>query len=209
MFLFSRVVTLKGGPRKIIPIATTITNHVNSHAPIGSSCWSATFGYPLGTLIWSNRVESKSSFAAATASLLADPGYLDLAEQAEAMSVGPAQDYLREIVHGTPAAPPALGSVVLQTTATAVIDRMSDAVAWSVEIAQHVEGVTGYPVYVTIDVFGQMGTIGWLGITPDLVASDTARSKVGADSGYVERLGASRGLFIPGSGHVAEATRIA
>jgi hypothetical protein len=209
MFLFSRVVTLKGGPRKIGPMATTITNYINANSAIGSSCWAATFGYPLGTLIWSNRVESQASFASATAGLLADPGYLDLAEQAEAMSAGPAQDRLVEIVHGSPSAPPALGSVVLQTTAAAVIDRMADAVAWSVEIAHHVEGVTGSPVFVTIDVFGQMGTIGWLGITPDLAASDTARAKVGADPGYLERLGASKGLFISGSGHVAQGVRIA
>jgi hypothetical protein len=209
MLLFSRTVTLSGSPRKTIPWAIAITDYINANGTLPVSCWSSTFGQPLGTVVWSARVESQAQFASATATLLSDSDYLDLIDQAGEFATVPGHDSLREIVYGTPGNPPALGSVAQLTTATAIVDRMADAVAWSVEVAQHAESVMASPVYVSIERFGQMGTITWLGIVPDMDAADTAAGKLAADSTYLGRLAATKGLFIPGSGHVAQAVRIA
>jgi hypothetical protein len=209
MLLFSRTVTLAGSPRQTVPWAMSITDYVNANGTLPISCWSATFGFPIGTVVWSARVESQAQLASATTALLTDSGYLDLLEAAADFVTTPGQDILREVVYGTAGDPPALGSVVTLTTATAMVDRMGDALAWSVDIARYIEGVMGSPSRVAIDKFGQMGGISWLNVVPDVAAAESAGEKLAADPTYLGRLSATKDLFIPGSGHTAQAVRIA
>jgi hypothetical protein len=209
MLLFTRLVTLTGSPRKSIPWAMQMTEYVNSHGSLPVTCWSGTFGYPIGTVAWSTMVESQAALGAATSGLVADPGYLDLVESAADLVSTPGEDLLREVVYGTPGEPPAIGSIATVTTATAIVDRMADAVGWAVEIAQHVENVIGTPVAVLTDVFGTMGGVAWISSQPDATAADAARGKINADGDYLSKIAGSKGLFIEGSGHLSQATRIA
>lgn len=209
MHLFMRTLTLTGNPRDTMPWASSMTDYVNSVTSLNLTCWSSTFGFPVGTVIWSARIESQAQQAAATASLATDNKYFDLIEQARDMVAGPAEDRLVNVIHGTPGTPPGLGSVVQMTVATAVVDRMADAVAWSVDVAQHAESVTGYPVMVALDRFGQMGTVSWISSVPDMAAADDVQAKMAASPTYLDRLAATKGLFIPGSGHVFQAVRFA
>ncbi len=209
MLLFSRIATLTGSPRRAMPWAVEITQYVNAHGTIPVTLWSGDFGYPLGTVIWSAAVESQAALVAATAPLLADPGYLDLLDAAADLITTPGYDVLREVLYGTPSEPPAVGSLINVTVATAMVDRMADALGWAVEIAQHVENVIGSPVAVLTDVFGTMGGIAWIGGQPDAAASDASRAKLNVDPEYLNRIKATKDLFIPGSGHVRQATRIA
>lgn len=209
MLLFTRLVTLTGSPRKSMSFAVGITEYVNAHGPLPVTCWATTFGRPIGTVGWSTMVESQSALAAATGGLLADPGYLDLLDGAADLVTTPGEDLLREVIYGTPGESPAIGAVVAITTATAIVDRMADALGWSVEIGQHVESVIGTPVAVLTDVFGTMGGIAWIGVQPDVAAADAARAKLNADGDYLKHIAGSKDLFIPGSGHLSQATRIA
>ena len=209
MLLFSRLATLTGSPRKTMPWAVQITDYINSHSTLPLSCWAGTFGYSVGQVAWSTMVESQAALAQATGGLIADSGYLDLVESAEDFFATPAQDLLREVVYGSPGDPPALGSVVTVTTATAIVDRMADAVGWAVEMAQHVENVIGSPVALLTDVFGTMGGVAWISVQPDFAASDASRGKLSADGDYLTKVAGSKGLFIEGSGHISQATRIA
>ena len=209
MLLFSRIATLTGSPRRAMPWAVGITEYVNAHGSLPVTCWAGNFGYPLGTVVWSAAVESQAALVAATTPLLADAGYLDLLDDAADLISTPGYDVLREVVYGTPSDPPAIGSLVNITVATAVVDRMADALGWAVEIAQHVENVIGSPVAVLTDVFGTMGGVAWIGGQPDAAASDAARAKLNVDADYLNRIKATKDLFIPGSGHVRQATRIA
>jgi hypothetical protein len=209
MLLFSRLITLTGSPRKSMPWAVGITEYVNAHSSLSVTCWAGSFGYPIGTVAWSSMVESQAALAAGTAGLLADGGYLDMIESAADLVSSPGHDLLREVIYGTPGEPPAVGSLVTVTTATAVVDRLADAIGWAVEVGQHVESVIGTPVAVLTDVFGTMGGIAWLGAQPDAASADAARAKLNADGDYLKRVSGSKDLFIPGSGHLSQATRIA
>ena len=208
MLLFSRIVTPTGSLRRVMTFAGEVTAYVNANSPLDVTCWSGTFGYPIGTLAWSSMVASQSELAAATAGLLGQDGYLDLLDSAADLVAAPGQDVLREVIYGTPGEPPAVGSVAAITTATAVVDRMAEAVGWAVEIAQHIEGVLGSPIAVLTDVYGTMGGVTWIGIQPDIAAADVASGKLRADADYLGKLAGSKGLFLPGSGHVAQVTRI-
>ncbi|MEP7201018.1 MAG: hypothetical protein ABI894_00300 [Ilumatobacteraceae bacterium] len=207
--MFARLVTLTGSPRKSMPWAMGITEYVNSHSPLSVTCWAGSFGYPIGTVAWTAMVESEAALAAGTGALLADPGYLDLVESAQDLISSPGHDVLREAIYGEPGDPPPIGAVATVTTATAIVDRMGDALGWAVEIAQHVEGVVGSSVGVLTDVFGTMGGIAWIGSQPDVAAADAARAKLNADGDYLKRIAGSKDLFINGSGHISQATRIA
>jgi hypothetical protein len=209
MLLFSRLVTLTGSPRASFPWAVGITSYVNAHSDMDVTLWSGTFGYPIGTVAWSTMVESQAALAASTGALLADEGYLDLIESAADLVSAPGHDVLREVLYGTPGDPPAVGSVVQITTATAVVDRIADALGWAVQIGQHVESVIGSPVGVFTDVFGTMGGVAWIGVQPDAAASDAARAKLSSDGDYIKHLEGSKDLFIPGSGHLSQAVRVA
>jgi hypothetical protein len=208
MLLFSRTITLSGSPRRAVPWALAMTEYVNAHVDVDVSLWSYDFGQPLGTVAWSAIIESQAAFAAATAGLLADDGYFDLIDQAADITPTPGVDRLRQLVHGEPTGPAPMGAVATLTTATAMVDRLVAAVGWSVEIAQHITEVTGAPIAVLTSSFGQMGEIAWIGVQPDLVSAAAVGEKLAADPGYVSRMPATKDLFIQGSGHTAQLTRI-
>ena len=182
---------------------------MNSHSDLDVSLWSYTFGQPLGTVAWSAVVESQVALAESTAKLLTDDGYFDQLEQAQGLVAQPGVDHLRELIYGQPSEPPAIGAVATITTATALVDRMADAVGWSVEIAQYAGELTGASVALLTNVFGQMGELAWIGVQPDLASGEAARTKLGADPGYLSRLAATKDLFVPASGHVSHLARLA
>ncbi len=209
MLLFSRVVTPSGSPRKVMPWVADITQYVNANSTLEVTCWAGTFGYPLGTVAWSCFLDSQATLATATNTLMGQSEYLDRLDAAAELVTTPGQDLLREVIHGSPSDPPPVGAVGNITTATALVDRLADAVGWGVELAQYLEGVTGTPVGVLTDVFGTLGGITWIAVAPDVAASEAARAKVIADPGYISRLAATKDLFIAGSGHSGQVTRIA
>jgi hypothetical protein len=209
MYMYSRVVTLAGSPRKVLPWVIDITNYVNEHGTLPTSCWQATFGYPLGTVAWSTVAESQAALSAAMGALVMQDGFHDRLDAAADLVAGPGQDMLREIVYGTPSDPPPIGAVATVTTATAAVDRLADAFGFAVEIAQHIENVIGTSIAVLRDVFGTMGGITWIGSVPDVAAADAAAGKMAADTGYLGKVAASSGLFLPGSGHTGQLVRIA
>ncbi len=186
-----------------------ITEYVNAHGSLPVTLWAGNFGYPLGTMIWSAMVESEAALATGTGQLLADPGYLDLLDSGADLIGTPGHDMLREVLYGAPGDPPPVGALATVTTATAIVDRLGDALGWAVEIGQHVEQVIGTPVGVFTNVFGTLGGITWMGIAADPAEADAARAKLSADTEYLKHIAGSKDLFINGSGHVGQAVRIA
>jgi hypothetical protein len=209
MLLFSRVVTLTGSPRRAVPWAIGMTDYVNAQSELDVSLWSGSFGYPLGTFAWSTVVESEVALADATAKLLVDEGYYDQLEKGQDLISQPGQDFLRELLHGEPAEPPPIGAVATLTTATALVDRMADAIGWGVEIAQFVTDATGTPVSLLSNLYGQMGELVWIAVQPDLAAAEAVRARLNTNTEYLGRLVATKDLFITGSGRIAQARRIA
>jgi hypothetical protein len=209
MLLFSRLVTLRGSPRQTLSWATRMTEYVNERSGLDVSLWSSTFGAPLGTMAWTAMVESQVALADGANKLLVDDGYFDLLEEAADLVATPGEDSLRELIHGQPGERAPIGAVATITTAIALVDQMADAVGWSVAIAQHVTEISATPVSVLTNVYGQMGQITWIGVQPDLAAAEAARTTIGSDADYLGRLAATKELFLPGSGHVSNAVRVA
>lgn len=208
MLLHSRIVTFRTSPRKLMPWALGITEYVNTRSSVPVSLWMADYGYPIGTLSWSALLESQAQLAQALEPLAGDDGYHDLLDAAAAMVDTAGQDMLREVVYGAPGEVAPVGSTAIITTATATVECLPEAIGWSIDIAQHLESLTGNGVTVLTNVFGQMGGITWIS-TGTLEAGEVARAQSGADATYIGKLAATKELFISGSGHTSRFTRVA
>jgi len=210
MYLFSRLLQLRGDYRKTMGWVAEMTAYVNGHSDLDATCWMAQFGYPVGTVGWSAVVESQADLAARTASLVADDGYFSMVEKGAEWTVGAPQDHLREMLHGSPPeAPAAIGAVSTLVTATAANGKLADAMGWGVAIAEHYTKVTGVPVAFFADAYGTMGQVTWIGISPDFAAVDAARAAINADAAYLESVDRAGNLFLPGSSRSGLLTRIA
>ncbi len=210
MYLFSRGITLTGGPRKSLSWAAQITGYARANSSLDLMAWTADFGHPLGTVVWNALAEDQAGLAAAATELAAQEAFLDLIEAGSDLIAAPGEDGLVQLVHGSPSGePPAIGSVATVTTATMEVSRVADAMAWSVDIAQHVEGISGNPVTVWSNVYGLMGQMSWIDVFSDLATLEKSTDAINADAGYLERLAATGELFLPGSGHVGRYTRFA
>ncbi len=212
MFLFSRLLTLSGPPDETMGWAAEITGVANGASDVNVTCWAALYGHPIGTVAWSAIVENRSQMAGLGAALGADKSYGKLVSRADDWVRTPGQDSFRRPLNPAatpPAGPPPLGAVAQITTAVATAGRMMDAMAWGLEVAEYVAGVSGSPVTFFSDVYGQFGGVAWIGVQPDMATADAQDEQLNGDAGYMQRIGTLGDLFEPGSGNVALMTRIA
>lgn len=208
MLLFTRVVTLTGGPRRILPWVGEITAYVNANSPLEISAWAGTFGHPIGTVGWTALVDSEASLAAGTGALLSQGAYLDMIEGAADLLAVPGLDRLGQIVHGEPTERAPLGAVARIVSGVAVLSRLGDAITWGIDMAQYMEKLNGSPTMMLTDVYGTLGGLTFITVAPDAATSDAQRARRG-DEGYISRLAASAGLFVEGSVQTQQSTRIA
>jgi hypothetical protein len=190
--------------------AAEMNAYVSKQSGRPLALWSLNFGQPVGTVVWTVPVDSHADLQAAFSGLAEDDGYHALLEKGAEFITGPMVDTLREVVHGapTPGGRP-VGSVAVLSTATMTVEKSADAVAWSAEMASYVTSVTGESNMFLVDAYGSLGQATWIGAAADMAGVDAASAKVHTDPGYLKRLAASGGLFIPGSGHRSLATRMA
>lgn len=209
MQLFSRSVMLAGPFTEVNAWASDIRQYVSDKSGREIALWSVMFGAPLGTMVYSARVEGLADLESIGAALLGDPDYHAKLASGREFSGGPPVDQISTPVYGELGDPSPVGSVAVVTTATIANGAYAEAIAWGVEIAQYVEGVTGFRSTFLMDDYGPFGQVRWIGVAPDASSADAAGQKLNADQGYLEKLGAAGKLFVQGSGHRGLASRVA
>ena len=208
MYLFTRINTMSAArARDAIHFAGEITDYVNSHSELDVTAHSFLFGRPTGTLAWSCTVERHAQIIAAENALNGDDSYMDRPAKATELFLGPPEDAFREILHaaGDMDAPPRFTSAVL---ATCNADRMGDAMAWGVEMAELVNAVSGRPCAFLGDAYGAFGGVAWLTAFEDADSIDDLRGQLQADDRYLSKMSASTGLFVPGTGRTSLLQRV-
>ncbi len=211
MYLFTRNAVLTGNPAASMAWAVKIGDYVTTTTGRPVSTWAAQFGQPIGTVSWSTVLESHADLNVAFGALETDAGYAKLVEEGMPFFTSPHEMTMRRAIQDGPSEgsePPAVGALANVTTAVAATGKMAEAIAWGVAVSAHVGKVTGNPVMFLADTYGAFGQLTWLGTSPDLGAVDAANDKLAADSGYMDMLGQSGDLFVPGSGHRALFARI-
>ncbi len=209
MYLFTRrVLVSPAHVRAGMKHALEMAAFVNKKTQLEASLFQVLQGAPLGTLVFAFRTESYSASVEATDALIQSDEYLDRVEAGAEYYVGNAEDELGEFVHiaGKISGPPAAATVV---TATMETSRAGSALAWAIDLANYVHNISAQPTAVVTSNFGQYGRISWLGYGSSLAAIEEGGKKVNTDPGFIQRLGDSEGLFVPGSGTAALSRKIA
>lgn len=198
-YLFTRrVVVHPAHIRKGMAHAIEMLKFVNEKSPLESSLFQVLQGAPLGTLSFASRLESYAAAVEAIDGLVQSDEYLSKVEAGAQFYVGNPEDTLGEFVHvaGEVDTPPAVASVI---SATLEVDRAAAAITWSAELADYMYNLTAQPTAVLTSNFGQYGRVAWVAYGKSLAALEEAGKKSNTDPGFIQRLGDSKGLFVPGS----------
>ncbi len=209
MQLFSRRVHMTGPPAEAMAYAVEMRAHVSGLAGREISLWSVGFGAPLGTMIYSARVEGLADLQSITTPILADAEYHAKLAKGAAYASGPAEDSLLQPINGEIGDPPPVGSLAVLTSAVVANGAYEAAIGWGIDMAEHVTAVSGMPTLFLSQQYGPFGAVGWIGVAADGSAVDAANAAINADAAYLAKLGAVGDLFVEGSGHRMLATRVA
>ena len=210
MQLFTRRIQLVGPPADTMAYATDMCAYVTDKVGREVALWSALFGAPLGSMMFAMRVEGIADLTAASEALLADPEYHAKIAAGAGFSGGPAEDSIGSPIRGELGGEsPPVGAYAAVTTAQIANGKYAEAFGWAVEVAGHVESVTGTPTMVLSSQYGPFGTVNWVAASADAAAVDAANAALMGDEGYMKMLVAAGDLFVPGSGQQALIRRIA
>ena len=211
MKLFSRRVHMVGPPADTMAYAIDMCAFVNEKVGREIALWSALFGAPLGSMMYTMRVEGVADLATATEKLLAEPDYhAKIAAGAAFVGGMPAEDSIGTPIRGELGGEsPPVGTYAAVTTAQIANGKYADAFGWAVEVAQQVESTTSLPTMVISSQYGPFGTVNWIAAGADATAVDAANEALMGDESYMKMLGAAGDLFVPGSGQQALIRRIA
>jgi len=87
--------------------------------------------------------------------------------------------------------------------------KYAEAIGWGVEVAQHVEQVTGIATMFLTNDYGPFARVTWIGVAADAAAADDATRKINTDPSYLDQLNKAATLFLPGTGHRTLLARLA
>ncbi len=209
MRLFTRTVHLAGPPLDIAAYAAEMRSYVSDKTGVEISLWNVQFGAPLGTMVYSARVDGLAQLAEINNTLMADAKYHEMLAKGADYVGGPAEDALGEPLHGGEGDAPPVGTVITATRAVIAGGKYAEGVAFGIDISIHSEKITGYPVSFFMESFGTFGSVIWIGGAPDAATADATGAALNADPTYLEKLGEVGDLFVPASGSRTMATRIA
>lgn len=209
MHLFTRRVSMTGPPDEIIGYAADMASFVSDRIGRELALWLPTMGAPVGTLFYTARVEGIADLAGLTSTLMGDSEYMDKLRGGMHLVAAPAVDSLATPLYGELGDPPPVGSYAGITSAVIANGQYRAALAWGVEMAQHVESVTGNRGMFLTNRYGEFGAVTWISGAADAAAADAARAAVDADDSYLERLTDVGTLFLAGSGQQGLVNRIA
>lgn len=211
MFIFQRFLTLQGSPHARMTWAMAVAEFVNANTDREFSLWHGNFGYPLGTVAWTTRAESRAEVSATMGSLMANDSYRELVDSGMEFVAAPGSDQLLQLIHpeSMPDSPPPVGAAVEVISAQPANGHMMDVIGWGIEIAGMHAELTGSHVGFYSDAYGDYSRVTWIATYTDVAAVDTANAVLRANSEYLASIDGSGHLFSTEPGSRALATRIA
>jgi len=209
MYIFTRRALLNPAHiRKGLAHAVAMTQYVNEKSDLGVSLYEVLQGAPQGTLTWAYRTDSYAVSLASVDGFARSDEYLKKVETGAEYFIGNPEDRLGEVIHvaGEVSGPPAVAGTV---TAGMEVSQAGAAIAWSVGLADYMANLSGIPTAVVTSNFGPYGTVTWISYGQSVAQLEESGKKINTDPGFLQRLGESQGLVIPGSGHGMLSRKIA
>lgn len=211
MLLFTRESTIR--PGKLGPALQFVnetTARVGKMTDTDFAAYVVVFGAPNGTIVWATMYESIAEQAEVMTRLMGDPDYMKMVEPVGDLFQPGSFDMLREVIHQHGQPQDDWAAFVSFTTATVAPGKISEAVTWGAQTLDYLSNAVGLHAYMTRDLYGNFAQLSWVMSADDADALDTARAKLQADPGYMERIDRAgvEGLFMPGSGRTSLSRRI-
>ncbi len=199
MYLFSR--TRHAKPDKMleaIPSAVEIAAKVKQVADLDIYVWTYRFGEPLGTIMWSTRVDSQAQLFEATEKMAADPTFVEMVLAMGDFYEGAAVDALFNVVSGNPAPTP---SAFLQTnTATIANGKYAEAFEFGVKLQELVATELNRPTFFVGAAYGNFGEVGWITGSETMAEVDAGAEWQQTNPEFHAMIETAADLFLPGEG---------
>lgn len=199
MYIFSRrTLAALGKQFEAVPKAIEIAEKVADISGAEINVFTARFGAPLGSIMWSRRADSMAELQAFSEKVLADAEYVEMVNGMAGLFMTPAEDSIGRVLSTPLEGTPARFWGITQAAMTA--GRYAEAVEFGIEIADYMASAVGAQ-----SLFLKAGYAGFADVTW-LVGFDSMDA-VGAfddwqmsDSGYQERVNRAAELFVENSG---------
>jgi len=179
--------------------SVSITEKVNTISETPVSLWTSVMSPELGRLTWTTVVEDLSTITTMQDKLIADPGYVELAEQGARFSSGaPAVDGLVRYVH---ADRDGIATAQYSTVVRAVLapGAWASGVALGVEIATRAKAITGRPTSFGAMQSGTYGEVGWIVLYDSIDEVQAGTEALADDASFAKLLDDNAGTWIPGA----------
>lgn len=162
-----------------------ITEKVNTVSSTPVRRWSRVLGPQVGTISWSTIVNDIGEMTALDEKLMADGGYLELAEEGVRYGDGSGvDDTLGRLIHADPEG--ADTAQYATVTTTRLVPGMAAAgFAVGVEAAQKIKSITGRPTSFGTAVTGPYGSVAFFIMRDTIDQVQAATEALGADAGWI------------------------
>lgn len=210
-YLFNRVARLApGNLLDSMAWAVKMTEKVNAVADLEVRLWTSVLSPQVSSLSWNAVIEDFAALMTAEEKLLADSGYIDLAEEGTRFNSGSGlDDSVVRLIH-VDADGAGSAQYATLTTTTVAPGMTATAVALGIEMAQRIRAITGRPTQFGSSVTGPFGQVGFIILSDTIEQVQAASEALAADADWIAMLDerASK-AFLPSSGERRISRRIA
>jgi hypothetical protein len=201
MYIFSRTRAIKPAHMiEGIQTSKALAAKVTAMTGVNINLYRVVFGFPVGTVLFSCRVETQAALGDMFAKLATDAGYAQAAQDAANVYEGAATDGLTSVVSSTLTAPK---PIVWVTQATIANGKFAAAMALGVEIQGFVGTATGLPTAFCSDPYGAYGQVRWLTSADTMADMDQVSEVLSTNAEFASMLDRAGECFLPGSGQNA------
>ncbi len=198
MYIFSRTRAIKPSHMiEGIQTAKALAAQVTEVTGVNINLYRVVFGFPVGTVLFSCRLESQAALGDVFAKLFVNPGYTQAVQDASNVFEGSATDALTSVVSSSLTAPK---PIVWATQATIANGKFAEAMALGVEIQGFVSGLSGLPTAFCSDTYGPYGQVRWLTSADTMADMDHVGEVLSTSAQFATMLDRAGECFLPGSG---------
>jgi len=159
--------------------------------------WSTLFSAPVGTVVWSCRVDQLDELITAQDALFASDEFDSFIRERDDLFVGPLADTVSEVVYGAPTEGP--GAFVQTVRAVCANGSLSEGLHTGIELAEAAKRITGRSTMVVTPVAGTYGSVGWISSFDDLGSMAAANAQLAADADWLKLVDRAGHVYAPGT----------
>ena len=188
-------------PAKVMEWAVSMTEKINQISSVPTSLWMAAMSPAMGTMAWTSVISDLAVIEETEAKLAADPGYMDLVDQATTLlSTDAADQRLMQLVHADPDSAGINAQYASTVSATLAPGSMVSGIELGVEVAQQVKKISGQPTSFAVSVTGDYGAVMWVSLAETIQQLQAGNEAVNADTAFAKMVDqkASK-AYLPGT----------